>query len=97
MAARCEAAFQSIIPLHPCCLLPPDANPNCVGTSSTNATYMPAWEAPQGSLAEAMDAFAAALREVAPEAVVVESSSSPTAEFRRFAVRDQLFERDDIE
>lgn len=60
-------------------------------------TYAPAWEAPQGSLAEAMQQFEAALAEVAPEVVVVESASSAGTEYRRFAVKDPLFDRDDIE
>ncbi|PSC69720.1 Thylakoid lumenal kDa [Micractinium conductrix] len=39
----------------------------------------------------------AALREVAPEARLVDSSSSPAAEYRRWAVADPLFDHDDIE
>ncbi len=58
---------------------------------------MPAWEAPQGSPADAILQFTAALAAVAPEVQVVESASSPTSEYRRFVVNDALFERDDIE
>ncbi|PRW56608.1 Thylakoid lumenal kDa [Chlorella sorokiniana] len=58
---------------------------------------MPAWEAPQGSPADAMQQFEAALRSVAPEARVVEAASSPGSEYRRFVVNDTLFDHDDIE
>lgn len=58
---------------------------------------MPAWEAPQGSPADAMQQFEEALRSVAPDAVVVEAASRPGGEYRRFAVRDPLFDHDDIE
>ena len=60
-------------------------------------TYAPAWEAPQGSLAEAMQQFEAALAAVVPEVRLVESASSAGGEYRRFAVKDPLFDRDDIE
>lgn len=60
-------------------------------------TYMPAWEAPQGKPADAMQQFEAALRSVAPEARVVEAASSPVSEYRRFVVNDKLFDHDDIE
>lgn len=58
---------------------------------------MPAWEAPQGPLAESMAQLEAALREEAPEAVLVESASGERSEYRRWAVKDRLFDRDDIE
>lgn len=60
-------------------------------------TYMPAWEAPQGNLGEAMAQLEAALRRVAPEAALVDSSSSPAAEYRRWQVPDRLFDHDDVE
>ncbi len=60
-------------------------------------TYMPAWEAPQGSLGEAMAQLEAALRRVAPEAALIDSSSSPSAEYRRWQVSDRLFDHDDVE
>ena len=60
-------------------------------------TYAPAWEAPQGSLAEAVQQFQAALAAVVPEVRLVESASSAGSEYRRFAVQDPLFDRDDIE
>ncbi|EFN54012.1 hypothetical protein CHLNCDRAFT_136040 [Chlorella variabilis] len=68
-----------------------------VSTSSTNATYMPAWEAPQGSPADAMRDFEAALAQVAPSMRLVDAASGPAREYRRYAVDDPLFDHDDIE
>ena len=39
----------------------------------------------------------AALAAVVPEVRLVESASSAGSEYRRFAVKDPLFDRDDIE
>lgn len=58
---------------------------------------MPAWEAPQGSPADAMAQFEAALAAAAPSARVVAAVSGPTSEYRRFQVADPLFDHDDIE
>lgn len=84
--------------------LPAGATPRLLPTCAPHApashapqTYMPAWEAPQGSPADAMREFEAALRQVAPEARVVEAASGPASEFRRFQVSDPLFDHDDIE
>lgn len=89
-----SSAHPPLPPTTPHCPLP---LAQCSGTANRNATYMPAWEAPQGPLAESMAQLEAALLEEAPEAVLVESSSSERSEYRRWAVKDQLFDRDDIE
>ena len=78
-------------PMHSPCTLPPPPPP------AAPQTYMPAWEAPQGSPADAMREFEAALRQVAPEARLVEAASTPGSEFRRYQVGDPLFDHDDIE
>ena len=83
LAGRCTAAVECPQSLRRC--------------PAALQTYAPAWEAPQGSLAEAMQQFEAALAAVAPEVRVVESASSGGSEYRRFAVQDPLFDRDDIE
>ena len=58
---------------------------------------MPAWEAPQGSPADAMRDFEAALAQVAPSMRLVDAASGPAREYRRYAVDDPLFDHDDIE
>lgn len=73
------------------------AKPYLLFPANPFQTYMPAWEAPQGGLYEAMAQLEAALRRVAPEAALVDSSSSPVAEYRRWQVADRLFDHDDVE
>jgi hypothetical protein len=80
--------------LGPLRLSPQPANER---TTRRMQTYMPAWEAPQGSPADAMAQFEAALAAAAPSARVVAAASAPTSEYRRFQVDDPLFNHDDIE
>lgn len=61
-------------------------------------TYLPPWEAPPGSSpVTAIEDIGLALAQVAPEAQIVDATSTPSSEYRRWAVRDLLFDHDDIE